>query len=242
MLFHLPESIPFPDSKKRSQTHLHEQLKWLYSDGGTFPTEVRIGGWYADVQRGPLLVEIQTTAFSSLKSKLQQLLPEVPIRLVTTIPAKKILVQHDRTGRRVICRRLSPRRGRLVEVFNELVFLSGLAAHPHFSLEVLLTEEEEHRRNDGQGAWRRSNRQSIQDRVLLKIQQRELFQAPCDFLRMLPANLPAVFDSHLLARELNIPPYLARRMTYFLRTVGLLLVLSRNKRGIQYQLCPVSAA
>ncbi len=107
--FPLPETIPPPDSKQRSQTHLHEQLKWLYSDGGTFATEVKIGRWYADVQRGPLLVEIQTTAFSAIKLKLARLLPDYPIRLVTTIPVEKILVQFDRSGTREIARRRSPR-------------------------------------------------------------------------------------------------------------------------------------
>ncbi len=86
--FPSPETIPPPDSKQRSQTHLHEQLNWLYSDGGTFATEVKIGRWYADVQRGPLLVEIQTTAFSAIKLKLARLLPDYPIRLVTTIRGK----------------------------------------------------------------------------------------------------------------------------------------------------------
>jgi hypothetical protein len=236
MFFPLPETIPPPDSKKRSQTHLHEQLKWLYSEGGVYATEVKIGRWYADVQRGPLFVEIQTTAFSALKSKLAQLLPEHPVRLVTTIPVEKILVQFDRSGRREVSRRRSPRRPKLVEVFNELVFLSGLAAHPNFSLEVLLTQEEEHRRNDGRGAWRRSNRQSIQDRVLIEIKQRELFQTPRDYLRLLPDKLPEIFHSRQLAKELAIPAYLAQRITYFLRIHGLLQVLSRNRNGIQYRL------
>jgi hypothetical protein len=234
--FHLPEQIPSPGSKNRSQTHLHEQLKSLYSSNGKFATEVKVGSWYADVQRGSWLVEIQTRSFSALKSKLAQMLKEHPVRLVTTIPVEKMLIRFDRSGRRELSRRRSPKRGKLEDVFEELVYLTPLASHPHFSLEVLLTREEEHRRDDGRGAWRRSNQMSIQDRVLVEILQREIFMTPGDFLRLLPPRLPKLFASQWVARQLGIPPYLARKMTYFLRHQGLLIAVSRNRQGIQHQL------
>jgi hypothetical protein len=63
--------------------------------------------------------------------------------------------------------------------------------------------------------------------VLIQIRQRGLFQIPRDFLSLLPDNLPRVFNSRQLAGKLAIHADLVQRMTYFLRTQGLLQVLSR---------------
>ena len=52
-------------------------------------------------------------------------------------------------------RRRSPKRGTVEHLFEELVYLPDLLARRRFELEVLLTEEEEVRRQDGTArAWR----------------------------------------------------------------------------------------
>ena len=71
---------------------LHASLKqWMAEPGDRF--EVPLDGFFIDVVRDELLIEIQTGGFSPLKKKLRQLTKSHPVRLVYPIAAEKWLVQ-----------------------------------------------------------------------------------------------------------------------------------------------------
>ena len=76
------------------------------------------------------------------------------VRVVHPVPLEKwiVRVEADKNvggdDERVLGRRKSPLRGRVEDAFEELVSLRGLLAHPRFSLEILLTREEEVRRHE----------------------------------------------------------------------------------------------
>ena len=233
--FVFPKTIPLPLKKVRSQTYLHEQLKWLYSEGGLYPTEVRINNSYADVQREQLIVEIQTRGFFSLKSKLSSLLRNFPVLVVTTIPVIKTIRKFDSTGLHQLSLRKSPKKASLYEVFNELVHLIPFAQHPRFYLEVLLTAEEEQRLENGQSSWNRTHRQRIQDRILNEIVSRESFYCSRDYLRLLPSDLPETFNTKTLSCHLSISRDLAQKIAYVLRRLCLIEQVGRRKEGICYQ-------
>jgi hypothetical protein len=233
--FVFPKTIPLPLKKVRSQTYLHEQLKWLYSEGGLYPTEVRINNSYADVQREQLIVEIQTRGFFSLKSKLSTLLGNYSVLVVTTIPIIKTIRKFDSTGSHQLSLRKSPQKASLYEIFNELVHLVPFAQHPRFYLEVLLTAEEEQRCESGPSPWNRTRQQRIQDRILNGIIRRESFYCSRDYLRLLPADLPEIFNTKTLSCYLTIPRDLAQKITYFLRQLCLIEQVDRHKEGIDYQ-------
>ena len=48
----------------------------------------------------------------------------------------------------VLSRRRSPKRGDALDIFGELVSIPQLIAHPGFELELVLTVEDEYRKND----------------------------------------------------------------------------------------------
>ncbi len=87
-------------------------------------------------------------------------------------------------------RRKSPRRGRVEDIFNELVYLPRLLMNPNFELEVALVDMEEYWIDDGKGSWRR-RRWSIHDKKMLELHERHLFSSPEDFKRLIPETLPA---------------------------------------------------
>ena len=127
-----------------------------------------------------------------------------------------------------ISRRRSPKKGRIEDVFYQLVYLSHLASHPNFSIEVLLTSEEEYRINDGLGSWRRGG-VSIIDRRLVSVLGRKVLEQKADFSQMVPPEMLQEFTNLELARQLGISIRLASKMTYCLSRMG---VLERNgKRG-----------
>jgi hypothetical protein len=210
---------------------LHEQLKEFYAmESGEI--ESVLGDYRVDVVRGDLLIEIQTKSFSSIRKKLRKLVVDHRVRLVHPVPYMKWVVRVDSEGKQV-GRRKSPKRGRVEEVFRELVYMPELLAHPNFELEVALVNMEEFLIDDGKGSWRRK-RWSIHDRRMLNIHGRHLYQAPVDFLKLLPESLPEVFTTRQLAGESKLRINLAQKMVYCLRNMGVLVQKGKKGRAKLY--------
>lgn len=210
---------------------LHEQLKKLYAME-TGKVESVLGDYRVDVVRGDLLVEIQTRSFSSIKKKLRRLVKDHRVRLVHPVPYMKWIVRLDRDEKQV-GRRKSPKRGRVEEVFKELVYIPNLLSDSNFELEVVLVNMEEYIIDDGKGSWRR-RRWSIHDRKMLNLHECHLYQAPVDFLKLLPESLPDVFTTRQLARESKLRINLAQKMVYCLRNMGVLEQTGKKGRAKVY--------
>ncbi len=210
--------------KERS---LHAAIKEWYSRPAD-RVEEKVGQYIVDIARDDLLLEIQTGSFSKLKKKLAHLLLEHRVRLVYPLPRLRWIVKVARRGGKQLSRRKSPRRGKLTDIFDELVSIPELIANENFSLDVLITEEEEVRCDDGKGSWWRK-RTSIRDRRLLNIEEKVELHRPEDFLRFLPAALPCPFTNRQLAAKARIRIHLVRKMTYCMRKMG--AIKQVGKRG-----------
>ena len=133
---------------------LHASLKeWYTQQGDQF--EVTVDGFVIDIVRDDLLLEIQTGNFASVKSKLIELVRAHQIRLIYPIAQEKWIVKQANDNSGGVTRRKSPKRGQVEELFREMVSFPHLLVNPSFSLEVLLIREEEVRRYEGKGEWRR---------------------------------------------------------------------------------------
>jgi hypothetical protein len=216
----------------RQETSLHAALKDWYTQADD-RQEVPVDGFLIDVVRGDELVEIQTRNFTALKSKLPILLNHHPVRLVHPIAVEKWIVHQEMEGQPPVRRRKSPRRGRLEHLFLELVRIPHLVSHPNLTIEIVLIREEELRRNDGRGSWRRKG-WSIVDRRLLEIVDRVELASPADFVVFIPPDLDQPFTVRDLARSLNLPDYLAGKAAYCLRIMGLLELTGKRGRAILY--------
>lgn len=98
---------------------LHASLKqWYARPGDRF--EVSVDGFVIDIVRDDLLIEIQTRNFSSIKSKLTNLTHSHRVRLIYPIVQEKWIVRLATNGSASV-RRKSPKRGRLEDLFWELV-------------------------------------------------------------------------------------------------------------------------
>lgn len=212
----------------RTETSLHAALKDLYTLPGA-SQEALVDGYWIDVVQSDRLVEIQTRNFTALRNKLVDLIERHRVHVVYPVAVEKWLVTLPGEGVAGTVRRKSPYRGRLEHIFTEMVRIPDLLSHPNFSLEVILIQEEELRRDDGQGSWRRRG-VSIVDRRLLHIVGRHVFQTPDDLRSLLPASLPKPFTNANLADTLHIPMRLAARMTYCLRALDILEITGKSKR------------
>jgi hypothetical protein len=215
-----------------SETSLHTALKQWYSQPGDL-LETSVDGSIIDIVRGDLLIEIQTRSFTALRHKLERLLVTHPVRLVYPVAAMKWIIRQDAATGKRISRRKSPRRGRAEDLFRELVYLAELASHPGLTVEVLLVHEEELRINDGAGSWRRKG-WSIFDRRLIKVTGSFVFTRPEEYLTLLPTDMPRPFTAKELGQCLGMPAWLAYKMVYCLRKMGLIKPTGRRNRATLY--------
>lgn len=216
------------------ESELHSALKSYYNVPGA-AQEVLVDGYWIDVVQGDLLIEIQIGNFAAIRNKLSALIDRHPVRLVHPIAQTRWIVQLPANGETPLYRRKSPRRGLLEHVFIELVRIPDLIRHTNFSLEVVLIHEEEVRRRDGKGSWRR-NGVSIINRRLLKIVERHLFTSPSDLHIFLPRDIEMPFTNRQLAEKLAISYSLAAKMSYCLRAASVLDVVGRKERSLLYNL------
>ncbi len=81
--------------------------------------------------------------------------------------------------------------------------------------------------NDGKGSWRRKGA-SIEDRKLIRVLERRIFEHKADFLKVLPEDLPDPFSNRNLAKSLGISVNQSRKMTYSLRKIGTITHVGKN--------------
>jgi hypothetical protein len=213
---------------------LHAALKaWYAQPGARF--EVEVDGFVVDILQGELLVEIQTGNFSSVKEKIKALVGRHRLRLVYPIAREKWLLKLPKEGGGETRRRKSPKRGRVEEVFKELVSFPELMCSAHFSLEVLLIQEEQVRRYNPARRWRNRGWVTV-ERRLLSVGGRQLFEGPGDMAAILPPDLPQRFTTADIARAMGAPRWLAQKTAYCLRKMNAIVELGKQGRSKLYAL------
>ena len=237
-----------------NEKSLHAALKNWYAQPGD-QLEVKVDGYFIDIvqeTRGVrdtqdvyeaqtvqknLLVEIQTRNFSAIKRKVMRLTKEHTLRLVYPIAQEKWIVKLPMNGMASPSRRKSPKRGKVTDVFQELVSFPKLMGHANFSLEVLLIWEEEIRRYDGRKGWRRRG-WVTDERHLLEVVDRHLFETPADLWQLIPATLPDEFTTTDLVGTMGVTKRQAQQIAYCLRKMGMIELIGKHGRSNLYLSTP----
>jgi len=209
---------------------LHAQLKVWYGKPGDL-LEQKVGGYIVDLVRGDLLVEFQTGGFAPLRTKLAALADQHRVRLVAPVAVSRRIVRLSDAGE-ILSARRSPRHGCLYDVFDRLVSIPALVAHPNFELEVLLTHQDELRVYRPGRAYRRRG-WVVQGRALVSVEQSALLSCPADAGRLLP-ELGATFDTAELAEATCIDRRLAQRMAYCLRVLNVIAPVGKRGGAVLY--------
>ena len=211
---------------------LHASLKkWYAQPGDRF--EVAVDGFVIDIVRDDLLLEIQSGNFASIKSKLTNLARSHQIRLIYPIAQEKRIVKLAKDDESGITRRKSPKRGRVEDLFWEMVSFPQLLADRNFSLEVLMIKEEEVRRYEGKRNWRRKGWMT-EERRLVEVVDHRLFEEPAGWLAFLPDGLES-FTASDLAEARDIRKKLAQKMAYCLRAVKMIELIGKQGRANLYR-------
>jgi hypothetical protein len=196
------------------ETSLHRTLKDRYGPQAGGRQEVCMHGFRVDaVAADGELVEIQSAALGPLRGKLSRLLPGSRVRVVKPVVVAKRVVRRSRLEGADLSSRLSPKRGALVDVFDDLIGLARVFPHPNLAIEVLAVEVDEIR-----VPQRRRPGYAVVDRTLRTILERVALLSAADLWGLLPEGLGEVpFTTRELADQLGRPLAFAQRVAYCLR-------------------------
>jgi hypothetical protein len=226
------------------ETSLHRQLKAIYA-GADGQQEVVCDGYRIDAVRCAELIEIQHGSLTAIRDKIRRLLEKHRVRIVKPIVANKLLVKLDRRGGAELDRRRSPKRGKLLDVFEELVYFTRVFPHPQLTLEVVLVDVEE-RRYPGRGKRRRRRREGqefqVEDQRLVRIVESHSFATAADLRRLLPGRMPRQFHTAHLAERLKAPRWTAQRIAYCLRKMGAVEIVGKQGNALLYRYAAKQAA
>jgi hypothetical protein len=192
----------------------------MYAGEGA-ATEVRLGGYRIDAVVGKRLIEVQHGSLSSISRKILALVQSHRVLVVKPIVVRKLLIKQPWRGAGDGERRLSPRQGGLLDVFEELVYFTRVFPHPKLVLETPLVEIEEWR-YPGHGRRRRwrKNDFEVEDQKLVTIQGCATLKSAGDLWTLLGDARPAEFDTKQLSEMLGVRRHIAQRIAYCLSKMG----------------------
>ncbi len=215
-----------------NESSLHKSVKESYGAYGG-KVEARIDGFIVDAVKNDLLIEVQTGNFASIRDKLKRLVKEHKVRLVYPVAEEKLITRISAEGE-VINTRKSPRRGRITDIFNELIRFPELVNNDNFTIEVLMSRVEEIRCDDGKGSWRRKG-VSIKDRRLVEIFESIVLENKKDFSELLPESIKQPFSSRDVAMCEGCSASTARKIAYCLKKMGALRECGKKGNLILYE-------
>lgn len=226
------------------ETSLHRQLKALYASEAAPQTEVRLGAYRIDaIGDDDTLIEIQHGSLAAIRDKIAALLKKKHrVLVVKPIIATKTIVKLDERGGAAISRRLSPKRGAVLDVFHELIYFTRVFPHERLVLEVPLVEVEE-LRYPGHGRRRRwrKNDHVVEDQRLVGVKSSQQFVTRADLWRLLPGTLPSPFHTGHLAEQAGVARWIAQRIAYCLVKTGTTLEVGKSGNARLYQLSSIAA-
>jgi len=219
---------------------LHAALKrWAAEEGDRF--EVPVGRFVADIVRGEQIIEIQTSPTSALRHKMEMLLAHHPVRLLLPVTIRKTITTVDENLDPIRSRR-SPRTGSLFDAFDQLIGLRTVLGDPNLTIEVVRIEAEEVRRPRTRPRRRRRKDWEVHERRLVTVIDCVGLHHTADYLAFVPPTLEEPFTTADLACAIERPRWMARKVAYVLREMGVLFAVGKAGNAILYRRCIAPAS
>ena len=214
-----------------SENQLHNSLKQYYFQKGDL-IEHKLEGYFIDIYREDTLIEIQTSSFSKVKRKYDNLLKNYKIIMVYPISSSKWISKIGRDKK--ITKRKSPKSENIYNIFDELVSIPTYINHPNFAIEVINIHQEEIRKTIVPKRRYRKNWTTV-DRKLIKVINSHLFTNKFDFLKLLPQNLPVEFTTKDVLDTSKIGKSSIQKMIYCLNKMNAISEIGKLGRYKLYR-------
>lgn len=220
------------------ETSLHRSLKSQYADSDA-DTEVRFGQYRIDAVRDGMFIEVQCAPLASIRDKIRDLSSQQPVRIIKPVVGRRYIVRQDTATGPIVSRRLSPKRGTILELFDELVYWTRVFPHPNVILEVPIIDVEEWRLPPQRSKRRRRWKQAftVKDVVLLQTNDTTVFRTAIDLIHVVRlTHLKQPFDTAELAKHLGVARFKAQRIAYVLRQMGAIEMTGKRGNALEYAL------
>lgn len=217
------------------ETSLHRELKELYA-GDDVQFEVPLGPHRIDVVSDGRLVEIQLASLAAIRDKIRVLLKKHEVVVVKPIVVRRTLIKRAKESGPVVSTRLSPKRGVVLDLFDDMVHFGRVFPHARLTLDVPLIDIEEWR-YPGHGRrrrWRKDDYQ-IEDQRLLTVHKTFRFRSAADLASLVDCSLPRPFHTGHLADSLGIKRWIAQRIAYCLRQTGAAVEVGKTGNARLYE-------
>lgn len=217
------------------ETSLHRDLKARYA-GKDAQFEVTLGDYRIDVVSDGQLVEVQHGSLAAIRDKIKVLLRKHRVVVVKPIVVRKVLIKRAAKDGEILGRRLSPKRGAVLDLFDELVHFTQVFPHERLTLDVAMVDIEEWR-YPGHGRRRRwrENDHEVEDQKLVAVHAVHRLRTAADLRRLVTCPLPKPFHTGHLAESLGVRRWIAQRITYCLRKMGVVREVGKQGNAILYQ-------
>ncbi|WP_435007908.1 hypothetical protein P12x_005172 [Tundrisphaera lichenicola] len=204
---------------------LHRELKDRYGPRIGGRSEVVVGAYRVDaIDPEGRLVEIQSAPLGRLRGKLDRLLPDHEVVVVRPVVVARRIIRRDRAEGPDREARRSPKRGSLLDAFDDLIELARIFPNSNLRIDLLAVDVDEIR-----APRRRKPGYLVVDRLLREVRQTVPLRVSADLWSLLPDDLPDRFTTGELARAIGRSDEFARRVAYCLRMGGAAEVVA--KRG-----------
>ncbi len=225
------------------ETSLHRDLKVRYA-GDDARTEIRVGNYRIDAIVGDQLIEIQLSSLSAIRDKIRALVEQHDVLVVKPIIASKLLVKRKKKNGKVADRRRSPKKCKLIDAFDELVYFTRAFPHPNLQVEIVLVDVEEWRfPGHGRRRRHRAGDFEVEDQKLVEIHEHRRLTKSGDLWQLLPdIKLPSPFHTGHLAKAVGIERWIAQRITYVLRETGAVRRVGKQGNANLYSIPRAKAA
>ena len=132
---------------------------------------------------------------------------------------------------------MSPKRGNILDIFEELIYFTRVFPHRNLILECPLVHVEQLRvpaKRKTTTPWQKDY--VVEDVTLESIDHTVELREPSDLLGLI--DLPGdadFFNTADIARAVDRPRWVAQRIAYVLRKTGAIDAAERNRNGIVYR-------
>ncbi|MFA6366196.1 MAG: hypothetical protein WCX13_03295 [Candidatus Hydrogenedentales bacterium] len=218
-----------------SEYSLHAQLK-DYLAKPEDRLEALVEGKVVDLVRADgELVEVQTGHLGQLAPKVLEFAGKgYRVRVIYPVSARRELRRLDPVTNELLSVRMSPKRGDLYSLFDELIRAPGFVAARNVTVEILMVRSAETKIRDGSGSWWRKGDRTV-DKELLEVLSSRSFRTRGQWLALIPKSLASPFTSAALGEAIGIHPQRARKILYCFCHAGLLAESGKHGRYKTYE-------
>lgn len=172
---------------------LHAVLKH-YFEPDESKHEIKINGYFADIENESGIMEIQTRNFNALRNKLRVFLELEPVTVVYPIPYTKWLYWMEEESKVISKKRKSPKKGSPYMAFFELYKIKEFLLHPNFTICIVLINMEEYKLLNG---WSQDKKKGASrfDRIPIEVVEEIYIHNKQEYAQLVPNRLEEQFTS-----------------------------------------------